>query len=174
MAQTEYTLIVYFSGRARYPLQLDGTLKHYGLLAAQILRCLSDSFVDPLPNPKHLILKNSSGDVITADGLWERALSGYYPDGAAHIISVEQGKSRTSFLRGWGNAANVGDKTARRRPLLPHWSKKSGLSQASCCFFPSWASMRSRPGRSSAHPRGGKSSTRGTSLFVPSWVGASS
>ncbi|KAJ3047456.1 hypothetical protein HK097_011517 [Rhizophlyctis rosea] len=93
MAETEYTLIVHFSGKARYPLQLDGTLKHYGLLVAQILRCLRDSFVDPLPNPKHLILKTSAGEVITAEGLWERALNGYYPDGAAHIISVDQGNT---------------------------------------------------------------------------------
>lgn len=99
-AESEFTLIVHFSGKARYPLQLDISLKHYGLLAAKILRCLQDSFVDPLPNPKHLVLKSPSGELITDDGLWERCLGGYYPVGTAHILSVEQ--VRSLHHRRWG------------------------------------------------------------------------
>ena len=141
-------------------MQLDNSLKHYGLLAAQILGCLKDLFVDPLPNPKHLVLKSSAGELITDDGLWERSLGGYYPTGSAQSISVEQGKSLCPCLRVRGKSANVGEKTARQ-PLSQPSSRKSGSSQASYCFFPSWASMRSRLGRSSAHPRDGKSSTKG-------------
>lgn len=174
MTQTEYTLVVHFSGKSRrYPLMLDDSIKHYGLLAAQILGCLRDLFVDPLPNPKHLLLKSSAGEFITDDGLWERSLGGYYPADSAHIISVEQGKSSCTWFWRWIKDANMGGKTARQR-LWQRLSRRSGLSQASCYSFPSWVSMRSKLGLSSARPQDGKSSTRGTSPYVPSWVGVSS
>jgi hypothetical protein len=154
MSETQYTLVVLFSGNARYPLKLDNTNRHWGLLAAEILRYLKDSFVDPLPNPKHLLLRSSSGELITADGLWARSLGGYYPTGTEHILSVDQGKTfPLPFDTPTG--ANFGKKTV---PQLSsqHWSKRNGSLPAFCCCFPSLASMDFSLVRREATPSNGK------------------
>ena len=93
MVQRQYTLIVEFSGKAQFTLDLDDSTTHYGDLAAKIIYRLEESYVDPLPNPKHLILKSPSGESIDPSTLFPRTLGGFYMDDEARVLTVDQGKS---------------------------------------------------------------------------------
>jgi len=86
--KTQWTIVLDFYGGLNYPILLDPGLRHDGALKAEILRLLQHKFVDPLPNPKDIRLTTAGGETIDSDGLFERTLAAYFPEGAERVIHV--------------------------------------------------------------------------------------
>ena len=102
----KYTLVASFMNGAQYPIELSENLRHYGNLTGQIVGVLEDSFVRPLPNPTHLVLKAEDGSLITSDNLWERKLSYFLPQKGA-CLYVGKTSWGSSFKKALSDICSV-------------------------------------------------------------------
>jgi hypothetical protein len=127
MDASSWILQVEFLKNARYTASFTGAeITEYGDLNQAILHKLKDAFVDPLPRPQHLVIKNAANEVITPDN-WRDT---FQPDRDGRTLYISQGRPKLRLFS--EKSAEGFRQTGRPRSSLSLSATNGKLLSAFC------------------------------------------